>query len=83
MEISIKKFLPRTLLGRSLMILITPVLLMQVIATFIFFDRHWSKMTTRLAYSVAGEIATLSSMQANYTSSTMGFRCVAGPEPKP
>jgi two-component system osmolarity sensor histidine kinase EnvZ len=61
MELSIKKFLPRTLLGRSLMILITPVLLIQVIATYVFFDRHWSKMTTRLAYSVAGEIALIAS----------------------
>ena len=28
---------------------------------FIFFDRHWSKMTSRLAFSVAGEISVLSS----------------------
>lgn len=55
--ISIKRFLPRTLFGRSLLILVTPVLLIQVIATFTFFDRHWSRMTTRLAYAVAGEIA--------------------------
>ena len=34
-------------------------------------------------YAMLMRIATLSSMQANYTSSTMGFRCVAGPEPKP
>jgi two-component system osmolarity sensor histidine kinase EnvZ len=32
---------------------------MQVIAATIFFDRHWSKMTERLAYAVAGEIAVL------------------------
>ncbi len=61
MGFSVKSFLPRTLLGRSLMILITPILLIQVIATFVFFDRHWSKMTTRLAYSVAGEIALIAS----------------------
>ena len=30
-KISIKTFLPRTLLGRSLMILITPVILIQVV----------------------------------------------------
>lgn len=55
--LSIKQFLPRTLFGRSLVILITPVLLIQLITTFVFFDRHWSKMTTRLAFSVAGELA--------------------------
>ncbi|MCB1562078.1 MAG: HAMP domain-containing protein [Alphaproteobacteria bacterium] len=55
----IKRLLPRTLFGRSLLILITPVLLIQVIATYVFFDRHWGKMTTRLAYAVAGEIGMI------------------------
>ena len=59
MKFFIKKILPRTLMGRSLMILIVPVLLIQVIATYIFFDRHWSKMTGRLAYAVAGEISMI------------------------
>lgn len=65
MPFSVKTFLPRTLLGRSLMILITPVLLIQMIATFIFFDRHWSKMTMRLAYSVAGEVAVIANAMEN------------------
>ena len=52
----IKKMLPRTLFGRSLLILATPILLTQVITTYIFFDRHWERMTDRLAYAVAGEI---------------------------
>jgi len=34
-------------------------------------------------YAMLMRIATLSSMQANYTSSTMGFRCVTGPEATP
>lgn len=57
MNLSIKKLLPRTLFGRSLLILITPVILIQLITTYVFFERHWTKMTDRLAFSVAGEIA--------------------------
>ena len=34
-------------------------------------------------YAMLMRIATLTSMQASYTSSSMGFRCVAGPEPRP
>jgi sulfatase modifying factor 1 len=34
-------------------------------------------------YAMLMRIATLSSMQASYTSSSMGFRCVVGPEPRP
>lgn len=55
----LKRFMPQTLLGRSLLILITPVFLIQVVATVIFFDRHWHKMTSRLAFAVAGEISMI------------------------
>ncbi len=55
----LKRFMPQTLLGRSLLILITPVLLIQIFATFIFFDRHLEKMTSRLAFAVAGEVAVI------------------------
>lgn len=54
-----KKFLPRTLFGRSLMIILVPALLLQIITTVVFFDRHWSKMTSRLANALAGEIAVI------------------------
>lgn len=53
----IKQFLPRTLFGRTLLIIITPFLLMQVIATYYFYDQHWKKVTRRLANGVSGEIA--------------------------
>lgn len=59
MTLAIKKFLPRTLFGRSLLILAAPILLIQIITTFVFFDSHWSKMTARLAFAVAGEIAVI------------------------
>lgn len=56
---SIKRFLPRTLFARSLLILITPIILIQVFTTYMFFERHWNKITSRLAYAVSGEIAIL------------------------
>ncbi len=62
----IKRLLPRTLFGRSLLILILPIFLIQLISTFIFFDRHWSKMTSRLAFAVAGEIAIIVSYFEEY-----------------
>lgn len=54
-----KALFPRTLFGRSLLIVMTPILLIQIVSPFIFFDRHWTKMTGRLAAGVAGEIALL------------------------
>ena len=52
----LKRILPRTLFGRSLMIMVTPVLLLQIIVSFIFFDRHLTSMSERLASAVAGEV---------------------------
>lgn len=56
---SFKKLMPRTIFGRSLLILILPVIFLQAITTYIFFDRHWEKMTSRLAFAVSGEIAII------------------------
>lgn len=53
----IKRYLPRTLFGRFLLIIVTPVVLAQALATWVFYDRHWETMTRRLAFGVAGDIA--------------------------
>ena len=53
----IKRLLPRSLLGRSVMIIVTPLILVQVVSTWVFYDRHWDTVTKRLANAVAGEIS--------------------------
>lgn len=54
------RILPRTLFGRSLLILALPILLLQIIVAFVFFDRHWESMNSKLVFSLAGEIHMLS-----------------------
>ncbi len=61
----IKRLLPQTLFFRSLLILILPIFLLQIILTYIFFDRHWSAMTARLGLGVAGEIKMMTSFMEN------------------
>ncbi|MBI1214812.1 MAG: HAMP domain-containing protein [Alphaproteobacteria bacterium] len=51
-----RKLLPRTLFGRSLMIIATPILLLQLILAFVFFDRHWDAMSDKLVNALAGEV---------------------------
>lgn len=51
-----KKYLPTSLFGRTFLIVMIPVLLLQIAVTLVFFERHWSKMSERLAYAVAGEM---------------------------
>jgi len=54
-----KRFLPRTLLGRSLLIIVMPLILLQVVSAYIFYDRHWDTITWRLTSSLAGDIANV------------------------
>lgn len=51
-------FMPRSLLGRVLLIMVTPVILMQGITVWVFYDRHWDTITRRLAQGIAGDIVT-------------------------
>ena len=53
----LKKFLPHSLFGRSLIILITPIILVQSITAYIFIDRHLDKVTQLLADDIAGKIS--------------------------
>jgi two-component system osmolarity sensor histidine kinase EnvZ len=53
----IKRILPRTMFGRSLLIVMMPLILLQAIATWIFYDRHWAAISWRLSTGVAGDIA--------------------------
>ncbi len=56
---AVKRFLPKSLLGRSLLIIVTPLILLQLVSAMIFFETHWDKVTLRLAKSVAGDIAAV------------------------
>jgi len=58
----IKGILPKSLLGRSLLIIITPLVLLQLVSAVIFYETHWSKITRRLAVGVAGDIAAVIDM---------------------
>lgn len=55
----LKKLLPKSLFARALLILVLPTVLVQLIATYIFYDRHWENVSRWMASSLAGEIALL------------------------
>ncbi|MEQ9643196.1 MAG: ATP-binding protein [Alphaproteobacteria bacterium] len=57
----LKRLMPRSLFGRALIMIVAPVVLAQVIAAAVFFDRHLEIVTRRLTRSVAGDIAYLAS----------------------
>lgn len=54
-----KIFLPKSLFGRSLLIITMPLILLQVVLAVIFFDRHWDSVTRRMVQGVGGDIQML------------------------
>lgn len=68
----LKPFLPRGLFPRSLLIIVTPVVLLQLMVTIIFFERHYQTITRRLSAGVAGDISmVLSLYEANPSPDTI------------
>ncbi len=55
-----KKFLPKGLFYRSLIIVAAPIILLQLIVTVVFFDSIWIKANKGMTRSLVGEIKTLS-----------------------
>jgi two-component system osmolarity sensor histidine kinase EnvZ len=55
----LKRLLPRTMFGRSLLIVVVPLVLLQAIAAWVFYDRHWAAVSWRLSAGVVGDIALL------------------------
>ena len=62
----LKPYLPKSLLGRAVLIIVMPLVLLQVVATVIFFENHWSKVSRRLAQGVAGDIALVIEQMPKY-----------------
>ncbi len=52
----VKKVLPRSLLGRSLLIILLPLLILQAVALQIYYGSHLELVSRRLANAVSGEI---------------------------
>lgn len=63
-QLALKNMLPRSLFGRSLLIIVMPLIILQLVSTWIFYDRHWDTITRRLSTAIAGDIGqTLELMQ--------------------
>ena len=59
----LKRFLPRHLFGRSLIIIVAPIVLLQAIVAYVFFERDLDTTTRRLARDVSADIALLVAME--------------------
>ena len=62
----IKRVMPRGLFGRSLIIIVAPMFLLQAIVTYVFFERDLDSATRLMARDVAADTAFLIALEDNY-----------------
>lgn len=55
----VTELLPKGLYARALLIIITPIVILESVVAFVFMERHWEAVTRRLSASTAGEIAAI------------------------
>jgi two-component system osmolarity sensor histidine kinase EnvZ len=58
----LKRYLPKSLFGRSLLIFVVPVAVMQGLIAWAFFEQHWETVTSRLSEGVAGDVAIMTEL---------------------
>jgi len=55
----LRNVLPKTLFGRMLSIILVPMIFVQIITVFIFYERHWDTVTRHMASNLSAEISLL------------------------
>jgi len=59
MNLHLKPLLPKTLFARAVLIVALPTVLVQLVAVYAFYNRHWENVTRRMANTLTGEIVFL------------------------
>ncbi len=68
----LKRWVPTSLFGRSLLIIILPIVLMQTAVAYAFFEAEWRTMTAQLSDSLASDVAwNVSLYEATPTPATL------------
>ena len=62
----LKSMMPTGLYGRALLIIITPMVVLQSVVAFVFMERHWNTVTRRLSAAVTQDISALIDVYRSY-----------------
>lgn len=57
------KFIPTSLFIRFILIIVVPIIFAQLIATYIFYNRHWESVSKNMSLSLSNEIQTVFSIE--------------------
>jgi two-component system, OmpR family, osmolarity sensor histidine kinase EnvZ len=56
---ALRGIMPCSLFARALIIIVAPLVLVQIVAGFVFYDRVWETVSRRLSNALAGELASV------------------------
>ena len=59
----LKAYMPTGLFPRSLLIVVVPVVITQIIVAFVFMERHWTTVTQRLSRAAVSDISILADLR--------------------
>ena len=75
----LKNVLPKGLYARALLIIITPMVVLQSVVAFVFMERHWNTVTRRLSAAVTQDIAALIDIRKDLPRDRDMPNCAASP----
>lgn len=55
----LKRLAPQGLLGRSLLIIVMPLVVLQLVSAYVFYGSHWETVAKRLAKGLAGDVGSI------------------------
>ena len=55
----LRNITPKSLFGRMLAIILIPIILVQIISVFIFYDRHWDSVSRHMSSNLANDLGFL------------------------
>lgn len=75
---TLKAYLPKSMFGRTLLILLAPLVIVETLSVYVFFDNHWDTVTKSLAHTITGEVATIVDLYQKTPEENDFYRVLAG-----
>ncbi len=75
---ALKSYLPQSMFGRSILILVLPLVLIETVAAYVFLDSHWERVAKMLARNIAGEVATVIELYKQDPDQEAFYKSLAG-----
>lgn len=74
---TLERVMPRTLMARVSLTIVAPLLLVQIISTYAFYDNFWNSISRRMAADLAGDIANVAQSLKDFPDSAQQAKVLA------